>query len=188
MVSMEEKDQILNDIVDLMAKIFIHCTSQSDLTVVALDNIHHTDIMSWKVIQKIYETGRKILFICVSRKSGPQPYMDNAFWTALNETGRQSGRFQDLEIGPLTQTDIAKMASIVLSYKVEELDRQFVRDIFDLTRGLPDFAFQALENCNRKGLHEQLSNKKIGWNKDSKEVRAVCPSFFFFQSKDLVYS
>eukprot|EP00551_Chaetoceros_affinis_P009847 CAMPEP_0203685194 /NCGR_PEP_ID=MMETSP0090-20130426/48420_1 /ASSEMBLY_ACC=CAM_ASM_001088 /TAXON_ID=426623 /ORGANISM="Chaetoceros affinis, Strain CCMP159" /LENGTH=1325 /DNA_ID=CAMNT_0050554381 /DNA_START=512 /DNA_END=4489 /DNA_ORIENTATION=- len=175
-VAVEEKDQILNEIVDLMAKIFIRCSSHADLTVVALDEIQYTDIMSWKVIQKIYEIGGNILFICVSRRSGPQLYTDDMFWRKLHETGRQSGRFQELILGPLEQTDIAKMASIVLSCKEEELDGQFVRDIFDGTGGMPDFAFQALENCKRKGLHDRLGNKKIGWGNDTTELMAKFPS------------
>ena len=116
--------------------------------------------------------------------------MDDAFWTNLNETGKQTGRFQDLIIGPLTQADIAKMASIVLSCKEEQLDSQFVRDIFDHTRGTPDFAFQALENCKRKGLHE-LANKKIGWSKDAAKVRVLSRNFcqkFHYSTLNIIFS
>ena len=49
-----KKAAILEEIVDFMAKVFIHCTSSADLTIVALDDIQFTDSMSWKVIQKLY--------------------------------------------------------------------------------------------------------------------------------------
>ena len=172
--SSKEKAPILKEIVDFMAKVFIHCTSSADLTIVALDDMHHTDNMSWKVIQKIYETGENILFVCGSRPFGSRFSVDEEFWTNLNETQRGCGRFIELELGPLQQADIAKMVSIVLSCKVEEVDSQFVKDIFDHTMGMPHFAYQALQNCKRKELHERLENNKIGWRRNTAEVSVVC--------------
>jgi predicted ATPase len=173
-INVKEKAPILDEIVDFMAKLFIHCTAHADLTIVALDDMHHTDTLSWKVVQRIFETGENILFVCGSRPLGSRVFSaDDEFWKNLTGVQRESDRFQELDIGPLNRFEVAKMASIALSCKVHEVDKQFAKDIFDHTRGMPHFAAQALENCKRKGLYERLENNKIGWRKDTAEVRRV---------------
>ncbi len=164
----QEKAPILNDIVDFMAKVFIHCTSHADLTVVALDDLHQTDNMSWKVIQRIFEIGKNVLFICGCRPLGSRKlFVDDDFWKSMTTEHKANKRFQELDIGPLNRADIAKMASIVLSCKVDELDKSFVKDIYDHTGGMPHFAFQALSNCNKQGLCERLESKRFGWRRGS---------------------
>ena len=169
--SIQEKSPVLNEIVDFMAKVFIHCTSHADLTVVALDDLHQTDNMSWKVIQRIFELGTNVLFICGSRPLGSRKlFVDDNFWNSLTTEHKNNKRFQELNIGPLNRGDIVKMASIVLGCTVDEIDRRFVKDIFDHTGGMPHFAFQALSNCKKKELYERLDNKRFGWRRDSTYV------------------
>jgi hypothetical protein len=173
----KENPPVLNEIIDFMAKVFIHCTSPAHLTIVALDDMHHVDGMSWKVIEKIYEAGRNVLILCGSRPLSPRSFLhENDFWNHLQKDGRDNGRYGGIDLGPLKHADIANMASIVFSCPVGDLDNQFIEDIFDHTRGMPLFTAQALEAYKRKGLHEKLDNKKIGWRNDAAEVRF---SFFF---------
>lgn len=178
----KKKGPILNEIVNFMAKLFIHCTSPAELTVVALDDMHHTDNLSWKVVQKIYETGENILFVCGSRPFGSRSFVDDEFWNNLNQAQRKCGRFEELDLGPLDQSDIAKMVASVLSCKVEEVDRHFVKDIFDHTRGMPHFAFQFLESCKRQGLHERLDNNKIGWREETAVVCVIIDFYLYICS------
>lgn len=178
----KEKAPISDEIVDFMAKAFIYCTSHADLTIVALDDMHHTDRLSWKVIQRIFETGKNILFVCGSRPLGTRILSaDEEFWKNLTGVQRESDRFQEIDIGPLSLLEVAKMASITLSCNVEEVDEQFVKDIFDHTRGMAHFAAQALENCKRKDLCERLRNNKIGWCEDTAEVCTCNRHWFFFR-------
>ncbi len=160
----------LSEIVDFMAKVFLYCTSSSDLTVVALDDLHHTDSMSWKVMQKIFEEGDNILILCGSRPTGSHAFRGDDFWDNLTSEMKQNGRFQELTIGPLSRLDLTKMASVMLDIKVEQVDRQFIKDVFDHTGGMPHYAFQAISNVKRKGMLEQLESNRFGWKSDSDKV------------------
>lgn len=160
-----------------MVKVFNHCTSHVDLTIVALDDMQNTDSLSWKVIHKLYETGENILFICGSRPLGLRSFADNDFWKDLNGTQKECGRFQELEIGPLSRVEITQLIAISLSCKVKEVDDQFSKDIFDHTRGMPHFAAQALEHCIRKGLCKRLNKEKIGWCGDTDVCLFIMSSF-----------
>ena len=169
--SSNDKSPILEEIVYFMAKLFVHCSHAADLTVIVLDDTHHIDNLSWKVIQKIYETGNNILFLCGSRPLRPTSFLNqDDFWKSFISNECNDGRFHQFDIGPLDCIDIAKMASIVFSCEVKDIDNKFVNDIFDYTRGMAHFASQALETCKRKGLYKRLDNNKIGWRKDTSEV------------------
>ena len=174
-----DKAPIFDEIVNFMATIFLHLTSSTDLTILALDDIHHTDNISWKVLQRIYETGKNILFIFGSRPLVSRNlHIDESFWTELNGCYKEKDRFHELNIGPLSRLEIALMASIFLSCKVEDIDIQFSKDIYDHTRGMPHFAAQVLDICRRKGLCERLRSKKIGWRKDGAgEVSILLETF-----------
>ena len=163
---------LIDEVVDFMVKVFNHCTSHADLTIVALDDMQYIDNLSWKVIQRIYERGENILFVCGSRPLGSRIFTDDDFWKNLYGAQRQCGRFQELKIGPLNRVEVTQMIAISLSCKVEELDEQFAKDIFNHTRGMPHFANQALVDCKRKGLCKRLKNKKIGWSTRT-EVRCL---------------
>ncbi len=170
----KDRAPIFDEIVNFMAKVFLHLTANADLTILALDDIHHADNISWKVLQTIFETGKNILLLCGSRPiSSRKLHVDDNFWTELTGSYRENDRFQDLNIGPLSRLEIAQMAALALSCQVKDVDIQFTKDIYDHTRGMPHFAAQVLDICKRKGLYERLENNKIGWRKGTKEVRIL---------------
>ncbi|KAK1736676.1 adenylate/guanylate cyclase domain-containing protein [Skeletonema marinoi] len=51
----------LAKIVDFMADAFVRCTKHADLVLLALDDVHWMDEMSWKVVQAIFERGQNVL-------------------------------------------------------------------------------------------------------------------------------
>jgi predicted ATPase len=159
-----------DEIINFMVKIFAHCAKDADLTIVALDDAQHVDNMSWKVIQKIYETVDNVLFLCVSLHAGSISQIDRGFWENLQGKEKELGNFKVINIQPLFESEIAEMASLQLSCNIEELDTSFVKDIFDFTQGKPLFAHEVLEKCKRQGLHKRLENNKIGWAVDTVEV------------------
>ncbi len=159
-----------DEIINFMVKIFAHCAKDADLTIVALDDVQHVDNMSWKVIQKIYETVDNVLFICVSWNAGSISQVDKGFWENLQGKEKELNNVQEMNLQPLFDSDIAEMASLLLPCIVEELDTSFVKDIFDFTQGKPLFAHEVLEKCKRQGLHKRLENNKIGWAVDIVEV------------------
>jgi predicted ATPase len=171
----KKKAPLLNEIIDFMAKVFNYCTCDADITIIAIDDMHNCDTFSWKVLQKIFDTSENVLFVCGSRPFNSIFNVDNEFWSDLNGAQKEYGRFDDLHMGPLNQFDLATMASYLLSCSIEELDTQFLKDIFNHTQGMPHFAYQALENCKRNGLYERLENNKIGWNRDTTEVNSISP-------------
>ena len=174
---LNEKKPSLDANINFVAKIFTHCTSDADLTVVALDDMHHIDNLSWKVIQRLFKIGENILFICGSRPLESCMPTNDDFCKNLSVVQREHDRFLELDIGPLNRFEIAKLAKIILSCKVGEVDNRFVEDIFRHTRGMPLFAAQVLENCKRRGLYGRLDNQKVGWRRN---IAEVCHLLSFF--------
>ena len=161
----------LTEIVDFMARVFLKCVSDADLTVIALDDLHNSDSLSWHVIKKIYDKGKNILVLCGSRPFGSKAFYGDDFWKSLTRVHKIDGRFQESNLGPLSRFDIAKMASVVLGVKLEEVDRQFIKDIHDHTGGMPHYAFQAISNVKRRGILEKLDSNRFGWSSSIDKVR-----------------
>ena len=171
------KAPVLEEIIDFMVKVFIHCTSHADLTVVALDDMHHTDNLSWTVLKRIHQNGKNVLFVCGSRPAGSSRVFENVDF--LNDASRNAFGAEELIIGPLNQFEVVEMIAIALSCKVNEVDKQFAKDIFDHTGGMPHFAAQALEDCKRQGLYERLNNNKIGWRRKNEVCMIGIYSLFY---------
>ena len=154
-----EKLPKIDEIIDFMAQMFIHSTMHADLTIVALDDLQFMDDLSWKVILKIFETGTNIIILCGSR---PYMFVKEGFFKEVTTKITDNSRFQELEMGPLHRFDIARMIALILDVSVGEIDSTFLKDIYDHTRGMPNFALQVLKTCNSKSMFQRLENKKIG--------------------------
>lgn len=170
----KEKMPKLDEIIEFMAQMFIHSTVHADLTIVALDDLQFMDDLSWKVVLKINEIGKNVLFLCGSR---PYMFVKEGFLKEVKTKISDSTRFQELEVGPLPRFDIARMIALVLDINVGEIDATFLKDIHDHTRGMPNFALQVLKTCKSKSMFQRLKNDKVGV--PSGAADKVSPFFYF---------
>ena len=169
-----EKAPQMNSIIDFMAKVFIKCTQNSEGVILALDDVHWMDSLSWKVIQCILESSKNVFMVCGSRPKNSNPLsLSDEFWDKLNREYRQSGVFSELTITELNAYDIREMAAITFACKKSEVDDEFCDDVFTHSGGMPYFASEILDTCVRKNQCGKLENGKVGWKNKNIEVSGI---------------
>jgi class 3 adenylate cyclase len=133
-------------LVQLLSKAFISCTHDADFILIALDDVHLADEMSFKLIEELYTTTSNILFICSSR---PHPTydlkIDAYFWNVLNSEYFHQKRFIPLQLNPISSCEMKKLISHALGVHVEEVNDRVHRTVFAQSKGIPQFAHILLE-------------------------------------------
>jgi len=159
-----EKAAELDDIIAFMAQVFIRSTAHADMIIMALDDVHWMDNLSWKVVQCIFETSQNILIVIGSRPLASHSLsVDDEFWECLTGEYKEKKLYTEIRLGPLNEIDVREMAAITLSCEPEDLSDDFCDDVFVHSGGMPYFASEILENCVRKKQCERLENGKMGW-------------------------
>jgi len=157
----------LDDIIAFMAQVFIRSTAYAELVILALDDVHWMDNLSWKVLQSIFETSQNILIVIGSRPLASHSLsVDDEFWECLTGEYKEKKLYTEIRIGPLNEIDVREMAAITLSCEPEDLSD----DLFVHSGGMPYFASEILENCVRKKQCERLENGKMGWRAGEHQV------------------
>ena len=153
----------LEKIVNFMADAFLRCTKHADLVLLALDDVHWMDEMSWKVVQAIFERGQNVLTLVGSRPPSTYPLtVDNTFWSELQNTYRDDGRYLEISLQPFTETEVQQMIALALAIEVNEIDSSFWRNVFTTSGGMPHYLSYALETIKRNELTVKLDNGLIG--------------------------
>jgi class 3 adenylate cyclase len=146
-------------LVKFLCKAFLKCTQEADLVLVALDDVHLTDAMSFKVIQELFESGSKVMIICASRPlSDYRLAIDNAFWMRLNTEYTSSGRFVPVELKHLSETDMKTMIGKTLGISEEAISERLQRTIHAQSGGMPQFAHVLLEHLKKASLPSTVTN------------------------------
>jgi hypothetical protein len=164
----------LDAIVDFMASAFIRCTSHASLVVLALDDIHHLDELSWKIVEKIFQLGKNVLIIGSSRPLKSYKLdVDPAFWSDLNNQYSRELRFTSFFLSSLSDVEIRDLIAYKLGTRAQDVDRNFYTDLHSRSGGMPHFATQIIENIKKKRVVDFLPDGKIGWrnNLESEEVK-----------------
>ena len=169
----KEKEKVLmDDIMDFISEAFLRCTCHADLIVFAIDDVQYMDKMSWKVVRRIFETGKNVLIFCGSRPlDSYKPIIESDFWKDLVERFKGENRFFETELGPLEQHDITELMSKCLSCQPTEIDEGLCNEVFKQSGGMPHFASELLTRLKEENLCKRLENGKIGWrNNDGKNM------------------
>ncbi len=161
--SATSKPPDLDKIVNFMADAFIRCTKHTDLVLLALDDVHWMDEMSWKVVQAIFERSENVLTFCGSRPPSSNPLaVDETFWTDLQGTYKDEGRYMEINLGIFSEADAKEMIAYQLNMKEEEIDGSFLRNVFTSSGGMPHYLSYVLETIKRNDLTVKLDNGLIG--------------------------
>ncbi|KAL7495786.1 hypothetical protein ACHAWT_004250 [Skeletonema menzelii] len=153
----------LNKIVNFMADAFIRCTKHADLVLLALDDVHWMDEMSWKVVQEIFERSDNVLTFCGSRPPSTNHLeVDEKFWSELHGAYKEEGRYLEINLGLFSETDALEMIAYHLDVSVEDIDGSFLRNLFTSSRGMPHYLSYVLETIKRNDLTVKLDNGLIG--------------------------
>ncbi len=164
----------LQAIVDFMADAFIRCTRNSDIVLLALDDVHWMDEMSWRVVQAIFERGKNVFTVCGSRPPSTDPLsVDKSFWSSLEQEYKNDGRFVEITLTPFDILDVKEMIANSLDLKLTEVDCNFAQNVFNTSGGMPHFLSYMLESIKRNNLTTRLESGLISL-KNSTGTEKVC--------------
>jgi class 3 adenylate cyclase len=168
-------DSTLKSMVHFMSQAFQRCTQDASLVVIALDDVHQADEMSWKVVQELFEVGSSILIICTSRPLSTYTLaIGKEFWSDLNGTLKEEGRFIDLKLDRLSEYDIKKMIARTLGVDEHALSGDLVHTVFTQSHGMPQYANEILEHLKRMERRASLVAYIEG---DPKSIQGSGPTF-----------
>lgn len=181
----KEKIAVMDEIINFMARAFSRCTCHAELIILAIDDVHYVDRMSWKVVRRIFETCKNVLIFCGSKPLDSYKLsIESGFWKILRGRYKREKRFFTTELGPLEQRDITELISKCLDCKSIEIDGKLSEDIFKQSGGMPYFASEILARVKKEKLCEALENGKIGWQSNCIKTVDSPSSSLFFSSVD----
>jgi hypothetical protein len=150
----------MQGLVDLMVLVFLKCTEQADGIVITVDDAHLADKMSWKVLQRLFETVPNILIICTSRPlSSYNLAVDDGFWNDLQNRYAKDGRFIAMEIGLLSEYDVRILISKTLNIAEDHVSGKLHHAVFTQSGGMPQYANEILQSI-KKHANEILQGLK----------------------------
>lgn len=157
-----------------LVKLVELCTEQSDLVLLALDDVHYLDDMSSRVVEALLETKRTVLILCTSR---PLPKRRTRFgfdlWGNLERSFAEKNRFISMELQRLNEYDIRSMIAKKFGFKEHDVSDSFVEDVFEHSAGEPPFANEILENAKRKNFVKLLPDSETYGLDDGQEPFAT---------------
>ena len=152
-----------------LAKLFQRWAGQSQLTVLALDDVHFMDEVSWQVVQRLLDSTRNLFVVCTSRPLKTYKLAINEdFWDELNSKYKQEGRFVYMELSRLSKEDIRAMVAKRLKLDEQEIDESFLRDVYTQSGGMPAFANEILQSAGRRNSIGRQGNNRMGWTRSDR--------------------
>jgi predicted ATPase len=137
--------------VSFMARAFKRCTQDAKLVVVALDDLHYADDLSWKVIREIFETTQNVLFIGTTYPaSGRKLKVEEDFLRDLDQKHRDSERFVTMKLGCLDREEITQMIMKTLGLERKEVKDEVLEGVSIQSGGMPHFVNEILEHVKRQ--------------------------------------
>jgi hypothetical protein len=137
--------------VSFMARAFRICTQDSKLVVMALDDLHHADELSWKVIREIFETVQNVLIIGTSYPSTAcKPKVEPEFLETLNHAHKDDGRYVSMALGSLDKEEVTSMIMKTLGLQRKEVKGDLLDGVSIQSGGMPHFVNEILEHIKRQ--------------------------------------
>ena len=137
--------------VSFIARAFRVCTDDSKFVVLAIDDIHQTDEMSWRVLQELFLTCENILIVGTSytMSSGTLRVNDN-FWDDLTDKYTQLQRFVNLPLVALSKNESRAMTMKALGLQEGQVTPELLNEVFVQSGGMPTFASEILESIKNR--------------------------------------
>ena len=136
----------LNSLIKCMVDVLKLCTIDADVVIVALDDVHYMDEVSWKVIQELFHAASNIVFICMARPlSKYNLAIPSAFWEQLNQQYSDEGRFIHIKLDRLNKADIKLMIAKTLGLQVKDVTEVLLHNVLMTSGGNPHFANEILD-------------------------------------------
>lgn len=138
------------EMASFLAQAFRLCTRDSNLVIVALDDLHYADEFSWKVIQHLFTEETNILIIgALNIASIEDLRVDSEFWKDLNGKYQDENRFTIMKLGHLNRDEITYMIMKTLGIRRKEVPDDVLDGVTIQSGGMPHFVNEILEKVKR---------------------------------------
>jgi hypothetical protein len=122
--------------------------------VLAIDDIHNSDEMSWRILQDIFESASNVVILATScTTTGFSLRVDAMFWEKLNADYWDEGRFVQMELQGLNKEELRLMTMKALGLQGESIPQALLEEVVVQSGGVPRFAADVLE-----GIKERYSS------------------------------
>lgn len=148
-------------IVSFLAKVLALCMKSATVSLLAIDDMHLCDEESWKVIQCLFEEGKKVLIVGTATTSNlPSFRISEDFARQLSEQYSETGRYLNLQVGSLTKEDVINMTMKSLGIRRQDVTARLANEVW-VSNGLPDFAREIIQDIKLRseGATSQVSEQ-----------------------------
>jgi len=164
-----KKNPNLASSISYLVKLFQRWTRQSQITILALDDVHLMDAVSWQVLQRLFDSIRNLCVICTSRPLHHFKLAINPqFWHDLNGKHKHEGTFVHMELKRLGENDIRAMIAKMLNLDEKDIDETFHRDVYNQSGGMPAFANEILQSASRRNSIGRQGDNRMGWTRSDR--------------------
>ncbi|GKY98856.1 hypothetical protein MPSEU_000841600 [Mayamaea pseudoterrestris] len=137
----------ISEMVTFISQIFRTCTRGICLNLIAIDDIHHADAASWLVLRNVFETADNFLIIGTNYATTDYTlHIDESFAEDLNSVYSKNGRFENIELGPLSKDELELMTMKTLGLQKQEVDADALQEVVIQSGGSPHFATKILRD------------------------------------------
>ncbi|GAX15816.1 adenylate cyclase 10 [Fistulifera solaris] len=127
-----------------LANAFLRCIEDVGLVVIAIDDVHFTDELTWVILKRILDYANNVILIGTSPVEKSMFRVGDYFWDIMEKHYAFSGRFLEIHLGPLTEDEVRLLISKKLGVKVELVSPDLLHEVMLESGGMPQFAMNVL--------------------------------------------
>lgn len=129
-----------------LANAFLRCIEDVGLVVIAIDDIHFTDEITWLILKRILDYANNVILIGTSPVEKSMFRVSDYFWEVMENHYAFSGRFLEIHLGPLTEEEISFLITKKLSIEKTQVSPDLLHEVMLESGGMPQFAMNVLDN------------------------------------------
>jgi class 3 adenylate cyclase len=133
-----------------MTHAFLRCTERCKLVVIAIDDIHFVDELSWSILKRIFEHSGNTLLLGSAPQDKSALKISPAFKDAIDNVYTGEGRFIEITLSPLDENDIGIMIRKKLELKESELTQELLTEVVSQSGGIPYFAKKIINSIQER--------------------------------------
>ena len=160
-------------IIQFMVDSFLFAVKNASLVVIALDDVHFMDALSWKVLQSLFEQGENLMIVCTSRPfSSVKDPIDMTFYSSLQErmgtthsANEKGALYWEFELQPFDEVEVRHLIASAYDIDDTDVDESLLTFIYEQSGGMPHFAQEILIVVQQK----MQSNSSLGTSKLNKD-------------------
>ena len=158
-----------------LVHVFLRCTSQHKLVLLALDNLSGMDEMSWKLIQGFFYCASNVFIIGAARTEFDLN-INPKCWQDLNITHEgEPLRFHRIELKPLDEVEVLKLVKERLSSEALDASRHFqiAHSVYLESKGSPLIANELLDILMASDLPMTSGSSTLSSSSNNRNVDEV---------------